>query len=370
MSEYLRAPFPWFGGKSKAAELIWSRLGRDIGSYVEPFLGSCATYLNRPAEFDGWVTLNDLDGNVANFWRSVQQSPEATAEAAANPVFEVDLHARHLALVSGAAQHAERMMADADYHDPKLAGWWAWGACVWIGGGWCAGDGPWHAEPDAEGVASFTLGNGTGVNRKLPHLGNGGRGVNRQLPHLGNGGRGVNRQLPHLGNGGTGVNRKLPHLGNGTGVNRRLPHLGDGGKGVNRKLERALEWFGVLQSSLDGARIACGDWERICSPGTMTRNGICGVLLDPPYSLTGAVYAQDSSSVSGDVRRWCIANGNDPLLRIALCGHDTEHNELEALGWTVETWAKGGGYQGADDRERIWFSPACIGSQKEADLFA
>lgn len=330
MSEYLRAPFPWFGGKSKAAELIWSRLGHDIGSYVEPFLGSCATYLNRPAEFDGWVTLNDLDGNVANFWRSVQQSPEATAEAAANPVFEVDLHARHLALVSGAAQHAERMMADADYHDPKLAGWWAWGACVWIGSGWCAGDGPWHAEPDAEGVASFTLGDG---------------------------GKGVNRQLPHLGDGGRGVNRKLPHLGNG-------------GKGVNRKLERALEWFGVLQSSLEGARIACGDWERICSPGTMTRNGICGVLLDPPYSLTGAVYAQDSSSVSGDVRRWCIANGNDPLLRIALCGHDTEHNELEGIGWTVETWAKGGGYQGADDRERIWFSPACIGSQKEADLFA
>ena len=328
MSEYLRAPFPWFGGKSKAAELIWSRLGHDIGNYVEPFLGSCAVYLNRPAEFDGWVTLNDLDGNVANFWRSIQNAPDEAAEAAANPVFEVDLHARHLALVSGAAQHAERMIADADYHDPKLAGWWAWGACVWIGGGWCAGDGPWHAEPDAEGVPSFTL-----------------------------------------GNGGTGVNRKLPHLNGGRGVNRKLPHL-NGGTGVNRKLERAREWFGVLQSSLEGARIACGDWERICSPGTMTRNGICGVLLDPPYSLTGAVYAQDSSSVSGDVRRWCIANGNDPLLRIALCGHDTEHNELEALGWTVETWAKGGGYQGADDRERIWFSPACIGSQKEADLFA
>jgi hypothetical protein len=329
MSEYQRAPFPWFGGKSKAAELIWSRLGHDIGSYVEPFLGSCAVYLNRPAEFDGWVTLNDLDGNAANFWRSIQNAPDEAALAAANPVFEVDLHARHLALVSGAAQHAERMMADADYHDPKLAGWWAWGACVWIGGGWCAGDGPWRAEPDADGVPSFTLGNG---------------------------GKGVNRKLPHLGDGGKGVNRKLPHLGNGTGV--------------NRKLERAREWFGVLQSSLEGARIACGDWERICSPGTMTRNGICGVLLDPPYSLTDAVYAQDSSSVSGDVRRWCIANGNDPLLRIALCGHDTEHNELEALGWTVETWAKGGGYQGADDRERIWFSPACIGSQKEADLFA
>jgi hypothetical protein len=103
----------------------------------------------------------------------------------------------------------------------------------------------------------------------------------------------------------------------------------------------------------------------------MTRNGPCAVLLDPPYSLTGAVYAQDSSTVSGDVRKWCIANGTNPLLRIALCGHDTEHNELERLGWTVETWDKAGGYQGADDRERIWFSPACKRPiAAELDLFS
>ena len=29
----LRAPFPWFGGKSRAAELIWSRLG-EVSNYV------------------------------------------------------------------------------------------------------------------------------------------------------------------------------------------------------------------------------------------------------------------------------------------------------------------------------------------------
>jgi hypothetical protein len=48
------------------------------------------------------------------------------------------------------------------------------------------------------------------------------------------------------------------------------------------------------------------------------------------------------------------------MLRIALCGHDTEHNALEEMGWTAETWDKVGGYQGADDRERIWFSPGCL----------
>jgi DNA adenine methylase len=317
--DQLKAPFPWFGGKAKAASLIWSRLGADCGNYVEPFLGSAAVFLGRPAEFSGWVTLNDFDGHVVNFWRAVSLHPELTARAASHPVFEADLHARHLALVTRRGALTERLMADPEFCDPTLAGWWAWGACVWIGSGWCAGDGPWHAEPDAEGVPIFTLGNG---------------------------GTGVNRKLPHLGNGGTGVNRKI----DGT---------------TAEKLVWVLDWFARLQDSFREARVVCGDWERICSPGTMTRNGPCAVLLDPPYSLTGAVYAQDSSTVSGDVRRWCVANGNNPLLRIALCGHDTEHNELETLGWTVETWDKSGGYQGADDRERIWFSPACLKNNTE-----
>ena len=120
------------------------------------------------------------------------------------------------------------------------------------------------------------------------------------------------------------------------------------------------EWFAALSASLADVRIACGGWERICSPGTMTRNGTCAVVLDPPYSQTMAVYAHDSSTVAHDVREWAIANGDNQKLRIALCGHDGEHNALEAAGWSVDTWAKGGGYQGKDDRERIWFSPHCL----------
>ena len=325
-----KAPFPWFGGKSKAADLIWSRFGADCGNYVEPFFGSGAVWLNRPADFAGWATVNDLDGNVANLWRSMLHDPEAVAEAACWPVNECDLHARHLWLVNNLPKLAARLMADPEYHEPRTAGWWAWGACSWIGGGWCAGDGPWHAEPDEDGVPALTLGDG-------------GRGVKRQLPHLGDGGTGVNRQLPHLGNGGTGD---------------RLAWL--------------TGWFRDLQSAMEGARVCCGDWSRIMSPGTMTRNGTAAVMLDPPYSTTEAVYAHDSSTVSDDARMWCIQNGDNPRLRIALCGHDTEHNELELLGWTVETWAKSGGYQGADDRERIWFSPACLGSEtsEQIDLFA
>jgi hypothetical protein len=316
------APFPYFGGKSKAAPLLWSRFGDDVGNYVEPFLGSAAVFLLRPSSFTGWITLNDADGLVVNFWRAVQKYPAETAEAAAQPVFEADIHARHLALVTRRETLTARLCADPDYCDPRLAGWWAWGACVWIGGGWCAGDGPWQAEPDGDGVPVFTLSGGTGVNRQLPHLG-----------------------------GGTGVNRQLPHLGN----------AGMGGLTADR-LAWVASWFVTLQDSFRDARVACWDWARICSPGTMTRNGPCAVLLDPPYSQTAAVYAVDSNTVAHDVRAWCQANGDNSLLRIALCGHEGEHNALETAGWSVETWDKGGGYQGADDRERIWFSPACRGA--------
>ena len=242
-------------------------------------------------------------------------SPAKVAAAAWSPVNECDLHARHLWLVNNKERLTARLMADPDYCEPLAAGWWAWGCCSWIGGGWCAGDGPWKAVPGEDGIP------------ELRKVGNNGQGVNRQLPHLGNNGRGVNRREDWLN-----------------------------------------EWFAELSDLLQNARIACGSWERVCSPGTITRNGIAGVLLDPPYSLTGAVYAEDSTTVSGDVREWCKANGDNKNRRIALCGHTSEgHEELEALGWDCVAW-ESSGYQGADDRERIWFSPHCLG-QSMGGLF-
>jgi DNA adenine methylase len=118
----IRAPFPWFGGKALAADLIWSRLGSDIGTFVEPFAGSCAVALNRPAAFDGWVTLNDLDGLISNFWRSMMYKPTEVAAAACSPVNECDLHARHLWLVNNKDTLTARLMADPEYCDPRAAG--------------------------------------------------------------------------------------------------------------------------------------------------------------------------------------------------------------------------------------------------------
>ena len=325
---FQKAPFPYFGGKSKAAELVWSLLG-DVPHYVEPFAGSMAVLLNRPHLANRPYfseTVNDVDGLLVNAWRSIQLSPDATADAASNPVAEADLHARHLALVRWREEHQlEHLMGDPAWHDPVMAGWWMWGLSCWIGSGWCSGAGPWTTDDDDRLVMQGRAVREPGVNRQLPHLGDDGQGVNRpqlrepgvgrQRPHLGDDGQGVNtaavrepgvgRQLPHLTGGGQGVNRpqlrepgvnrQLPHLGDdGQGVNRpqlrepgvgrQRPHLGDDGQGVNTAAVREpgteddmvwhpvtmpllVDWFGWLSARLRHVRIINGDWTRACTTG-------------------------------------------------------------------------------------------------------
>ena len=151
------APFPWFGGKSRAASLVWERFG-DVANYVEPFAGSLAVLLARPSE-PRIETVNDLDCFVANFWRAVRSDPEAVAAWADWPVNEADLHARHRWIVAQLPTHREKMKTDPDYFDAKIAGWWVWGLSQWIGGGWAGGK----------------------LEQKRPMLGHGGRGVHRLI---------------------------------------------------------------------------------------------------------------------------------------------------------------------------------------------
>jgi hypothetical protein len=90
--------------------------------------------------------------------------------------------------------------------------------------------------------------------------------------------------------------------------------------------------MGALSDRLRRVRICCGDWNRVCGPGPTIHNGLTAVFLDPPYDLTERAddcYAVDKPGVSGDVRKWAIESGEDPRMRIALCGYDTEHNMLE-----------------------------------------
>ena len=322
----LRAPFPWFGGKRRVAPEVWARFG-DVPNYVEPFAGSLAVLLGRPDDHARKIeTANDLDGFIANFWRAVSHDPQETARWADWPVIEADLNARHAYLVGQRGTLLARLEGDPEFYDARIAGWWVAGVCGWIGSGYCSGEGPWVVR------------DGMLVNRKMPHLGDAGRGINRQMPHLGNAGRGINRQMPHLSNAGQGI----------------------------------AEWFTTLSDRLRRVRITNGGWERVVSESVTTRHGITGLFLDPPYGEEveqTRVYATDSGTISDDVRAWCIENGNNSLLRIALCGYEGEgHDILLDYGWTAHAWKTAGGYGGGRGgvgdanrhKERIYFSPACI----------
>ena len=155
----LAAPFPYFGGKRRAAPAIWRALG-DPSGYVEPFAGSAAVLLARP-EFKGRrvETINDADGWLVNVWRAIQLSPHETAAHAVGPVAEIDYHARLAWLQERRTPELVSWLeGDPEAHDPKAAGWWLYVVACGIGDPF--GPGPWRV---IDGKLTDT--------RKLPHLG-------------------------------------------------------------------------------------------------------------------------------------------------------------------------------------------------------
>lgn len=402
----LKAPFPYFGGKSTVANLVWQRFGDPL-NYIEPFCGSAAVLLARPTAGQ-WETVNDVDGYLTNAYRAIKQHPAELAAALEWPVLELDLHARHKWLLGIAtppdipaeyntpelraaflagwngrhrpaldpAELKRMLETDPDYADVQAAAWWIWGKSAWIGGDWC----------DQSRVP----------NRQLMTIKGGGAGVMRaehspvrQIMHL-KGAQGVVRSRPSLrpAQGVLAPTRKLVDM-SGKGVHRKRPAIGRQSL-IPTKGAGLAEYIATLSERLRRVRIACGDWRlpladtwaRICGPSPTYKIGLTAVFLDPPYhEATGRVmglYVNDSGQISDDVRRWCLEPIEDtnyqgpryahPLLRIALCGYEGEHEELAAHGWDKMAWQANGGYANQNTKKKnnnrtkevIWFSPHCL----------
>ena len=243
-----------FGGKSKIADYVWKRIGNPRNA-IEPFAFSAAWMLRRP-EPGAIETINDLNAYVSNFWRAIRADPEVVAAHADWPVNECDLHARHRWLVqSHESQHRlQAVRDDPEAYDAKIAGWFCWGACAWIGSGWCD-------------------------TQQLPHIADAGQGIAQQLPDM-DGDRGV------LGSAGDSNHAKRPQLADafsrGRGVNGN-----DAAGTCELRRQWLIGWFNRLADRLRHVRVCCGHWARVCdSPSTLTRLGTTGVFLDPPYRHT------------------------------------------------------------------------------------
>ena len=300
----LRAPFPYFGGKRKVAPLVWRAFGDDVVQYIEPFCGSLAMLLASPRRVSLEVVC-DVNRYIANFWRCVQYQPEATAREADYPVSHIDLDARHHWLTQAdRIARLDTQLADPEWPgDARVAGWWVWGQCAWIGSGWC--DGP------------------------------------SQIPHAGNAGQGVQSQIPHASDAGQGVQSKIPHAS-------------DAGQGAFIR-----EWFMRLAARLARVRVQHGDWTRCLNMHYGDKGARAAIFFDPPYIAFERLYARDGQTpVALDVARWCAEH---PDVRIALCGHAGDYDGI-LDGWRMTPWSRGrftyGGSATTDD-EAIYFSPAC-----------
>lgn len=361
----LKAPFPYFGGKSKIATQVWQRFGV-VQNYVEPFFGSGAVLLSCPHPRHT-ETVNDADGLLANFWRATQYDPEAVAAYADWPVNEADLHARHRWLVDRRSM-VEQLMSNPEWFDAQAAGWWVWGISQWIGTGWCP-----SIPASISDMRELPI--------QLPHIGDAGMGIHRasdahalaqKRPAIGGRGRPSSVGRIHRKE----LSQQMPEMASSRGglrdLTRRMPHLGGEyalPSGVFApRMEGALyDYFRALSARLRRTRVVCGDFERILGPSVTWRHGMTAVFLDPPYvDAEHAVTYSGGMNVWARATKWCEENGAHPQMRIALCGYADTWEAPH--GWEMIRWRTAGGYgsqgnargRANANREAIWFSPACL----------
>ena len=320
----MKAPFPYFGGKSTVASVVWNALGQPV-HYMEPFFGSGAVLLARP-NYDNTKhteTICDKDGFVANVWRSIQFSPDETAKWCDWPVNHADLIARRSELIRNEDRLLDNLTKTPTWHDPVMAGYWIWAASCWIGAGLTTA-------------------------KAIPSISTAGKGVCKKT---------LQCKRPHLGDDGIGVHKKLNH-------------------------NKIYELFNELSNRLRRVRVVCGSWTRICGGNWQDKMGSVGMFFDPPYGVKAdrqnSIYAQDSLSVAQDVQNWCLERGNLKTHKICLAGYYEEHKNLLKEGWTEHKWKAAGGYGNTSSKatkgkenskkETLFFSPHCV-NQKQMTLF-
>lgn len=92
-----RIAFGWYGGKFSHLEWLLPLLPA-AHHYCEPFAGSAAVLLNRPAS--AVETYNDVDGEVVNFFEVLRNQPEELTRAIALTPFSREEFQRAIAGVS------------------------------------------------------------------------------------------------------------------------------------------------------------------------------------------------------------------------------------------------------------------------------
>lgn len=125
MAGPLKPPFAYYGGKTTLAPKIAELLPAH-DHYVEPFAGSLAVLLAKePANAE---TVNDLDGDLIHFWRTLRDRPEELERVCAlTPHSREELEWSRSLEGVGDLERARRVwvrLTQSRSHSMKASGWW------------------------------------------------------------------------------------------------------------------------------------------------------------------------------------------------------------------------------------------------------
>ena len=370
----LKAPFPYYGGKSRIADEVWDRYGV-VERYIEPFGGSFIVLLANPHPANMEIVC-DTNGFICNFYRAVRSDPDKIAYYADYPTIHQDLTSRHRWLKKWGLEHSKQLSEDPDWFECKAAGWWVWGMSLWIGGEFC--------NLNQEGnVESRPTSCKQGVNNiagrpYVQNKGESGRGVSAQvrdrIPSVSikSGGKGISAQRDQIPNihewsGGSGVSKQA--------MTDKRPYVRDtgSGRGVSKQVQsnRLSEWFNDLATRLERVIILNRDWTSAVTPTILANTDsspdiVRAIFLDPPYRTedrNNSLYQSDTDKTSDDVAvasyEWAVKHGNKENFKIAYCCHKDDFPVPE--GWTFIEFT----FSGIRNKDRqhkrdiVMFSPQC-----------
>ena len=298
-----RQLFPYVGGKYTVAPEINKRFG-EIDTRIDAFTGSSSWILASPPV--AYEIVNDLDGYVVNYLRAVKYAPEAVAQHLDFPRAELELIAYHHYTRDRLTELVSRLGGDPEYYDPVIAARWAYVMAH-------------KYDPSLNKSGGWLVHDGRLIYE---------RGAGRI--------RGSLNSRPSL-----------------------LARL--------VKERRVSEYVAALSKRLRNVCIFWNDFKVVVEKADHSEFGVVGVLLDPPYPrhLRDYDYDTDAADVWHRAARWAVSNGDNPRLRIAVCGYnDADSDALFPSGWARFVWRRSGVGQNKD-RECIWFSPHCKGGEND-----
>ena len=315
--ETLDPPMVWYGGKRRIAKKMWEYFG-EPKIYLEPFLGAAAVLLANPNPCQLEV-VSDANHYLCNFFRAVKSDPEGVSDYYDFPIHECELHARHQWLIN-------HCYLDPEAYDVQMAAYFAWGAKLWIGSGWCKkGSENWNA-PDKRPTMPRSSEN-------LPQV----RMLNRttvtDMPR---------EQVPAIA-------RQSEDFVQGRQIKR--PRCD---RDCQDAIASNLAYLRALSNRLLKVKVLCGDWKRCVSRSLMTNGGRTvghtAVFLDPPYKLKDRdpkLYNHDSPTIATEVEAWCRDYDGDA--KMAICGMTGDYDLPK---WTQWEWGKSNKF---GRRETVWF---------------